>query len=111
MACGPLAKAGDLMDMLYSLRQVAEAQQQQGRMTFMQLTAPIVHVTVFPDRARIERSGDITLEAGNHSLTIGGLPAALDRDSVRASGSGPAGTRIERIDIASEYHAEAPEAE
>ena len=77
----------------------------------MELTAPIGHVTVYLDRARIERRGSATLEAGTHSLTVGGLPLALDRDSVRASGNGPAGTRIERIDIAPEYNAEAPEAE
>ena len=77
----------------------------------MELTAPIVHVTVYLDRARIERRGSITLEAGTHALTVGGLPLALDRDAVRASGNGPAGTRIERIDIAPEYHAEAPEGE
>jgi hypothetical protein len=77
----------------------------------MDLTAPIGHVTVFLDRARIERSGSATLEAGTHALIIGGLPEALERDSLRASGSGPAGTRIERIDLAPEYHAEAPEAE
>lgn len=77
----------------------------------MELTAPIGHVTVYLDRARIERRGSATLEAGAHSLTVGGLPLALDRDSVRASGNGPAGTRIERIDIAPEYNAEAPEAE
>jgi uncharacterized protein (TIGR02231 family) len=77
----------------------------------MELTAPIVHVTVYLDRARIERRGSAPLEAGTHALTIGGLPLALDRDAVRASGNGPAGTRIERIDIAPEYNAEAPEAE
>lgn len=77
----------------------------------MELTAPIVHVTVYLDRARIERRGSAPLEAGTHALTVGGLPLALDRDAVRASGNGPAGTRIERIDIAPEYHAEAPEAE
>ncbi len=77
----------------------------------MELTAPIVHVTVYLDRARIERRGSAALEAGTHALTVGGLPLALDRDSVRASGNGPAGTRIERIDIAPEYNAEAPEGE
>jgi len=77
----------------------------------MQLRAPIVHVTVFPDRALVQRRGSAPLEAGSQSLVIGGLPAALDRDSVRAAGSGPAGARIEHVDIAPEYHAVAPEAE
>jgi uncharacterized protein (TIGR02231 family) len=75
----------------------------------MQLIAPIVHVTVFPDRALVQRRGSATLDAGTQSLVIGGLPASLDRDSVRASGSGPAGSRIERVDVAPEYHPTAPE--
>ncbi len=66
----------------------------------MELTAPIVHVTVFPDRALIQRRGSAPLEAGTHALEIAGLPASLDRDSVRASGSGPAGARIEHLDVA-----------
>ncbi|HEU5368332.1 MAG TPA: mucoidy inhibitor MuiA family protein [Ktedonobacterales bacterium] len=77
----------------------------------MQLTAPIAHITVFPDRALIQRRGSATLEAGTHSLVIGGLPETLDRDSVRASGSGPKGARIERLEVAPEYHAATPEAE
>ncbi len=77
----------------------------------MELTAPIVHVTVFPDRALIQRRGSAPLEAGTHALEIAGLPASLDRDSVRASGSGPAGARIEHLDVAPEYHSVVPEAE
>ncbi len=77
----------------------------------MELTAPIAHVTVFPDRALVQRRGNATLEPGNHLLVIGGLPEALDRDSVRASGSGPKGARIERLDVAPEIHAVTPEAE
>ncbi len=77
----------------------------------MELTAPIVHVTVFPDRALIQRQGSARLEAGTHALVIGGLPPTLERESVRASGKGQAGARIERLDIANEYHADAPEDE
>src|ERR1051326_7577144 len=77
----------------------------------MELTAPIAHVTVFPDRALVQRRGTITLEAGTYPLVIGRLPETLDRDSVRASGSGPQGARIERLDVAPEYHAVTPEAE
>jgi uncharacterized protein (TIGR02231 family) len=77
----------------------------------MQLTAPIAHVTVFPDRALIQRRGSAKLEAGTHALVIGGLPETLDRDSVRASGSGPKGARIERLEVAPEYHAATPEAD
>jgi uncharacterized protein (TIGR02231 family) len=77
----------------------------------MELTAPIAHVTVFPDRALIQRQGSARLEAGTHALVIAGLPPTLERESVRASGKGQAGARIERLDISNEYHAAAPEAE
>src|SRR5215831_20098038 len=80
-------------------------------MSNMELTAPIAHATVFPDRALVQRRGNATLEAGTHLLVIGGPPETLDRDSVRASGSGPRGARIERLDVSPEYHAVAPEAE
>jgi uncharacterized protein (TIGR02231 family) len=76
----------------------------------MQLAAPITHVTVFPDRALIQRRGSATLAAGAQSLVIGGLPATLERDSLRAAGRGPVGSRIERVDAAPEYHPVAPEA-
>lgn len=77
----------------------------------MELTAPIVHVTVFPDRALIQRQGSARLEAGTHALVIGGLPPTLERESVRASGTSQTRARIERLEVANEYHAEAPEAE
>jgi uncharacterized protein (TIGR02231 family) len=77
----------------------------------MELIAPIVHVTIFPDRALIQRRGSAALDAGTHALEIAGLPASLDRDSVRARGSGPAGARIEHLDVAPEYHPVVPEAE
>jgi uncharacterized protein (TIGR02231 family) len=77
----------------------------------MELTALIAHVTVFPDRALVQRRGTATLEPGAHTLVIGGLPENLERDSVRASGTGPAGARIERLDVAPEIHAVTPETE
>jgi uncharacterized protein (TIGR02231 family) len=77
----------------------------------MELTAPIVHVTVFPDRALIQRQGSTRLEAGTHALVIGGLPPTLERESVRASGASQTRARIERLDIAYEYHAAIPEAD
>ena len=74
------------------------------------LAAPIHEVTVYPDRALVMRRGRAELEAGEHELTVGGLPQLL-RDSVRAAGRGPAGTRILGVDVATAYHGRAPEPE
>ncbi|MEV0455349.1 DUF4139 domain-containing protein [Catellatospora methionotrophica] len=52
--------------------------------------APIVAVTVFPDRARVTRRGTVTLTPGEHRVPYGPLPLGLLRDSVRVSGHGPA---------------------
>jgi hypothetical protein len=70
----------------------------------------IAEVTVYPDRALVVRRGSAAVEsAGEHVLSVGGLPAALQPDSLRATGSGPAGTRILAIEQEAEYHAAAPE--
>ncbi|MFC7247156.1 DUF4139 domain-containing protein [Catellatospora aurea] len=52
--------------------------------------APIVAVTVFPDRARVTRRATVTLTPGEHRVPCGPLPLNLLRDSVRVSGHGPA---------------------
>ena len=51
---------------------------------------PIVAVTVFPDRARVTRRGEVKLAAGEQRVAIGPLPLGLHRDSVRVAGHGPA---------------------
>ena len=77
----------------------------------LELTTTIAQVTVYPDQALIMRRGDATIEtAGEHIVRIGGLPLRLLRDSLRATGSGPAGMRILGIEQADEFHAAAPEA-
>ena len=55
-----------------------------------QLDAPITAVTVFPDRARVTRSGAVAVEAGEQRVEIGPLPLGLMRDSIRVTGRGPA---------------------
>ncbi|WP_027340995.1 DUF4139 domain-containing protein [Hamadaea tsunoensis] len=52
--------------------------------------APIVAVTVFPDRARVTRSGKVSLRAGEQQVTCGPLPLGLLHDSIRVTGRGPA---------------------
>lgn len=71
------------------------------------LDAPITEVTVYPERALVVRRGTATIEApGEHILRVSGLPQSnVHRNSLRATGSGPAGTRILGIEQAAEFHA------
>ncbi len=74
------------------------------------LIAPIKEVTVYADRALVTRGGSINLEAGEHELRINDLPQFL-RDSLRAAGKGPQGTRILNVDITTAFHSRPPESE
>jgi uncharacterized protein (TIGR02231 family) len=75
-----------------------------------ELTTTIAEVTVYPERALVRRHGTLAIaEAGEHALRIGGLPQSVQRDSLRATGRGPAGTRILGIEQAAEFYPAAPE--
>lgn len=74
------------------------------------LDAPIKEVTVYADRALVTRQGSISLEAGEHELRVNNLPQLL-RDSLRAAGHGPQGTRILNVDTATAYYSRPPESE
>jgi len=50
------------------------------------LSTRIVEVSVYPDRARVTRSGTVAVDAGKHAVTIGELPLSLDTATVRARG-------------------------
>ncbi|MVU76774.1 mucoidy inhibitor MuiA family protein [Nocardia sp. ET3-3] len=54
------------------------------------LETTIAAVTVYPDRARVTRSGKTTLEAGEHRIRVSPLPLELLRDSIRVAGRGEA---------------------
>ena len=47
-------------------------------------------VTVYPDRAWVEREAHVELAAGAQEVVIGGLPESIHADSIQASASGPA---------------------
>lgn len=55
-------------------------------------------VTVFPDRATVTRSGQAKVPAGSHTLIIDGLPSGLIAQSLRVTGSGPAGLLIGSVE-------------
>lgn len=67
------------------------------------LDAPIVAVTVYPDRARVTRRGKVQLPVGTSTVHIGPLPLGLHRDSVRVGGHGPA--TVLGVDVAVRHQA------
>ncbi|GAA3104332.1 DUF4139 domain-containing protein [Kribbella aluminosa] len=69
--------------------------------------APIVAVTVYPDRARITRRGVITVPGGDRTVYVEPLPLSLETDSVRVSGRGPA--TVLGVDVITRHHPQAPD--
>jgi uncharacterized protein (TIGR02231 family) len=65
-------------------------------------------VTVYVDRARICRKGNVSLDTGNHLLTVTGLPINLSPDSVRAKAAGTAGARILGVDLERVFFKDVP---
>lgn len=74
------------------------------------IVAPITEVTVYADRALVTRAGSIHLSAGEHELRVNDLPRFL-RESLRASGQGPQGTRILNVDLTTTFYSRPPESE
>lgn len=69
----------------------------------------ITEVTVYPDRARVTRRGEVTVEPGSHRLEIVGLPLGLDTASVRAAARGTARARLLGVDVRRSFHVETPD--
>ena len=74
----------------------------------MDIQAPIVAVTVYPDRARVMRRGTVNLEIGTHELQVNDLTLSLDPDSVRTLGEGIARVRMLGVDVRREHYTETP---
>ncbi|GAB2550200.1 mucoidy inhibitor MuiA family protein [Nocardia heshunensis] len=68
------------------------------------LETTIAAVTVYPDRARVTRSGKATLEAGEHRIRVAPLPMELLRDSIRVAGRGE--VTVLGVDIVTERQPE-----
>lgn len=74
------------------------------------LESAITEVTVYPQGGQVTRQGKATVDApGEHALCFVGLPMQLDASSFRATGIGPAGTRILSVESRREFHETAPE--
>ena len=59
----------------------------------------ITAVTVYPDRARVTRAGQTSVEPGQYRFEIPELPLTLSPESVRISGRGTARARLGGLDL------------
>lgn len=67
-------------------------------------------VTVYPDRALVTRTAALTLSPGTYDVTLGDLPIALDRQSIRLGGRGTASVQLHGHDLRTVYVGETPQA-
>lgn len=63
----------------------------------------IKEVTLFPDRATIEREATLTLHPGAQKVILSGLPSSLIPDSIRVSGKGQAKVKILGVELKTEF--------
>jgi len=68
--------------------------------------ATISTVTVYPDRAKVQRSAEIKLDAGEHSLLFVNLPLDAEETSFRASASGIPGITLQGLSYRIDIHRE-----
>ncbi len=73
-----------------------------------ELRTTITAVVIYPDRARVTRSGAATLEVGVQRLEVHELPPTLDPASVRASARGTARARLLGVDVQRAFYSETP---
>jgi hypothetical protein len=74
----------------------------------IQMTSTVRAVTVYPDRARVTRTGTVTLPEGASVLQFVGLPENLEEDSVVVHAQSDAAVTIERIDIRNQFLTSSP---
>lgn len=74
----------------------------------MEVTAPIIAVTVYQDRARVIRQGQVALDTGLHRLVVGNLSTTLLSESVRAGGQGTSQVRLLGVGVEEVSYTETP---
>ncbi len=56
--------------------------------TTQDVQSNVDHVTIFRDRAEVERLADVELSSGNNTLIFSAIPQSLNTDSLKVSGKG-----------------------
>ncbi len=69
----------------------------------LDVSSRITGVTVYADRARVTRTAEASLPAGESILRFSGLPQALDASSVQAQGKGAGAFKILGLEIRDKY--------
>ncbi len=77
-------------------------------MPISNLQSLVSSVTVFPDRARVTRSGRINLQPGLQRVEMADIPLSLLADSVRAGGRGAAKAKLLGVSTRLENYYETP---
>ena len=72
------------------------------------LTSQVSEVTVYADRARVSRSVDVDLAAGDSQVEVADLPASLQQNSVEVSGQGAAQVTIRGVDLRQNLRSDSP---
>jgi uncharacterized protein (TIGR02231 family) len=72
------------------------------------LTSQVSEVTVYADRARVSRTVDVDLAAGDSQVEIADLPASLEQNSVEISGQGSAQVTIRGVDLRQNLRSDSP---
>lgn len=72
------------------------------------VSTTVTAVAVYPDRARVTRSGRAELTTAVERLIIDDLPLTLDPASLRAAGQGTARVRILSVDVQTRHYRETP---
>ncbi|NJR32552.1 MAG: mucoidy inhibitor MuiA family protein, partial [Chamaesiphon sp. CSU_1_12] len=70
------------------------------------LDTQIVAVTVYTDRALVTRQGKINLTGTERELMIRNLPTTLDPESIRVSGKGSVGVKLQGVTTDRQYTTE-----
>ncbi|MBN1179355.1 MAG: mucoidy inhibitor MuiA family protein [Anaerolineae bacterium] len=73
-----------------------------------ELETTVTAVAVYPDRARVVRSGMLEVQPGSYRLAVSELPLTLDTASVRASAHGTARARLLGVDVQRTFYTETP---
>lgn len=72
------------------------------------LDTKLVSAVVYPDRARLTRTGKTSLDTGLHILEIANLPLEMRTESLRASARGSARAKLRGVQAKRTFFTEAP---